>query len=59
MQGLALTAMYLLKHCIGYHGSFCNEIILKARERGYFIMELPVYRMPRWKNVAFTMYDQL
>ena len=30
--------------------------ILKAREKSYFIMELPVYRMPRWNNVLLTMY---
>jgi ferrous iron transport protein B len=34
------------------------KYILKARERGYFIMELPVYRMPRWKNVGYSMYDR-
>ena len=34
------------------------KYILKARERGYFIMELPVYRMPRWNNVLLTMYDR-
>jgi len=35
------------------------KFIIKARERGYFIMELPVYRMPRWKNVGYTMYDKV
>jgi ferrous iron transport protein B len=34
------------------------KFILKSRERGYFIMELPVYRMPRWKNVIYSMYDR-
>jgi ferrous iron transport protein B len=34
------------------------KYILKSRERGYFIMELPVYRMPRWNNVLFSMYER-
>jgi ferrous iron transport protein B len=58
LQGLALTAMYLLSIISAVVVAFVMKFILKARERGYFIMELPVYRMPRWKNVAFTMYDR-
>jgi ferrous iron transport protein B len=58
LQGLALTAMYLLSIISAIVVAFVMKFILKARERGYFIMELPVYRMPRWKNVAFTMYDR-
>ncbi|MDN3550621.1 ferrous iron transport protein B [Mucilaginibacter aquaedulcis] len=58
LQGLALTAMYLLSIVSAVVVAFVMKFILKARERGYFIMELPVYRMPRWKNVAFTMYDR-
>lgn len=58
LQGLALTAMYLLSIISAVLVAFVMKFILKARERGYFIMELPVYRMPRWKNVAFTMYDR-
>jgi ferrous iron transport protein B len=58
LQGLALTAMYLLSIVSAVTVAFVMKFILKARERGYFIMELPVYRMPRWKNVAFTMYDR-
>ena len=38
--------------------AFVMKYILKSRERGYFIMELPVYRMPRWKNVGYSMYDR-
>lgn len=58
LQGLALTAMYLLSIVSAVLVAFVMKFILKARERGYFIMELPVYRMPRWKNVGFTMYDR-
>jgi ferrous iron transport protein B len=58
LQGLALTAMYVLSIFSAIIVAFVMKFILKARERGYFIMELPVYRMPRWKNVIFTMYDR-
>ncbi len=58
LQGLALTAMYVLSLVTAVIVAWVFKVILKARERGYFIMELPVYRMPRWGNVAFSMYDR-
>jgi ferrous iron transport protein B len=58
MQGLALTGMYVFSLISAIIVAFAFKLILKGRERGYFIMELPVYRMPRWKNVAFSMYDR-
>jgi ferrous iron transport protein B len=58
MQGLALTGMYLLSMISAIMVAWVMKYILKARERGYFIMELPVYRMPRWNNVLLTMFDR-
>lgn len=58
MKGLALTGMYLFSLVSAVAVAFVMKFILKARERGYFIMELPVYRMPRWKNVGHSMYDR-
>ncbi|MFD0752247.1 ferrous iron transport protein B [Mucilaginibacter calamicampi] len=58
LQGLALTAMYVFSLLSAIIVAWVFKLILKSRERGYFIMELPVYRMPRWSNVAFSMYDR-
>jgi ferrous iron transport protein B len=58
LQGLALTGMYVLSLVSAVVVAYVMKFILKARERGYFIMELPVYRMPRWNNVLFSMYER-
>lgn len=58
LQGLVLTGMYVFSLVSSFIVAFVFKFILKAKERGYFIMELPVYRMPRWKNVLFSMYDR-
>ena len=58
LPGLALTGMYIFSLISAIVCAFVFKLILKGRERGYFIMELPVYRMPRWKNVAFSMFDR-
>lgn len=58
LQGLALTGMYVLSLVSAVIVAYVMKFVLKARERGYFIMELPVYRMPRWNNVLFSMYER-
>ncbi len=58
LQGLVLTGMYIFSLISAIVVAFVFKLIMKSRERGYFIMELPVYRMPRWKNVIFSMYDR-
>jgi ferrous iron transport protein B len=58
MQGLALMAMYLISILAAILVAWVFKFLIKARERSYFIMELPVYRMPRWKNVLLTMYEK-
>lgn len=58
LQGLALMGMYLISIAAAILVALVFKFILKAKERSYFIMELPVYRMPRWKNVLFTMYEK-
>jgi ferrous iron transport protein B len=58
MQGLALTGMYLFSLVSAIVVAWVFKFILKGKERGYFIMELPVYRMPRWSNVVYSMYER-
>jgi ferrous iron transport protein B len=58
LQGLTLMGMYLISIVAAVLVAFVMKFILKAKEKSYFIMEMPVYRMPRWGNVLFTMYDK-
>ncbi|RYG21180.1 MAG: ferrous iron transport protein B [Chitinophagaceae bacterium] len=57
-QGLALMAMYLVGMVAAVVVAWMMKFVLKAKERSYFIMELPVYRAPRWKNVFLTVYEK-
>lgn len=57
-QGLALMAMYLVGIVVAVVVAWVMKFLFKAKERSYFIMELPVYRMPRWKNVMLTVIEK-
>jgi ferrous iron transport protein B len=58
LQGLALTGMYIFSLISAVTVAWVFKFILKGKERGYFIMELPVYRAPRWSNVIYSMYER-
>ncbi|MEJ2004635.1 MAG: nucleoside recognition domain-containing protein, partial [Cyclobacteriaceae bacterium] len=57
-QGLALMGMYLLGVIAAILSAMLMKFFLKTRERSFLIMELPTYKMPRWKNVGITMYEK-
>ena len=59
LQGLALMSLYLMSIVAAILVAWVMKYILKSKLKGYFIMELPVYRMPRWRNVGLTMYESV
>jgi ferrous iron transport protein B len=58
LQGITLMAMYIISIVAAILVALIMKFIIKAKEKSYFIMELPVYRMPRWSNVLYTMYEK-
>ena len=59
LQGLVLMGLYLLGFVAAIVVAWVMKILIKSNIRGYFIMELPVYRMPRWSNVGLTMFSSI
>ncbi|WP_018479970.1 ferrous iron transport protein B [Pontibacter roseus] len=58
LQGIVLMGLYLLGFVSAILSAMLLKVLLKARERSYFIMEFPVYKMPRWKNVGLTIIEK-
>lgn len=59
LQGLVLMALYLIGFLAAIFSAWIMKFILQSKEKSYFIMELPVYRVPRWKNVGYTMVEKV
>lgn len=57
-RGLIMMGMYLLGVVMALLVSLILKWIVKIKERSFFILELPVYRAPRWKNVGVTMVEK-
>lgn len=58
LQGAVMMLMYFLGFFMALIVAFVMQFIIKIKDKNYFIMELPVYRAPRWKNVWTTMIQK-
>ena len=58
LQGLVLMGLYLLGFFMALIVARVMDMIIKSKDRSFFLMELPVYRAPRWKNVGITMIEK-
>ena len=58
LQGLVLMGLYLLGFFMALAVSWVMNMVVSIKEKTYFLMELPVYRSPRWKNVGITMVEK-
>ncbi|HVA99322.1 MAG TPA: ferrous iron transport protein B [Bacteroidia bacterium] len=59
LQGLVLLAMYLIGFIAAIGVAWLMKFMLKAKEKSYFIMEMPVYRVPKGSVVFQTIYDKV
>ena len=55
LQGLVMMGLYLGSGMIALLMSYLIKSFIKIKEKSFFILELPIYRPPRWKNVLVTM----
>jgi len=58
LQGLVLMGLYVLGIVIALAVSYIMNLFIRIREKSFFILELPVYRQPRWKNIIVTMIEK-
>lgn len=58
LQGLVMMLLYLSGIVVALIVAWAFKWFIKIKEKSYFILELPVYRAPRWKNIGLTMYQK-
>jgi len=58
IQGLVMMGLYLLGLVMALIVSYVAKWFIKIKEKSFFILELPTYRSPRWKNVFPTMINK-
>lgn len=58
VQGLVMMFMYFLGTFMALASAYVMKWFIKTREKSFFILELPLYRNPRWKNIMNTMIEK-
>jgi ferrous iron transport protein B len=55
---LVMMGLYLLGTVMALIVAWVMKWFIKLTEKSFFILELPVYRAPRWKNALTTMIEK-
>ncbi len=59
LQGLVLMGMYLLGFLMAILSAWILHLLIKGKGRSWFVMELPIYRIPKWSNVFYLIYEKV
>ena len=58
LKGLVLLGLYLLGLVAALGVALFLKWIIKAKQKSFLIMELPLYKMPRWGNIGLTILEK-
>ncbi len=58
LQGLVMLGLYVLGFVIALAFSALFHLLIRIQEKSYFMLELPLYRQPRWNNILVTMVQK-
>jgi ferrous iron transport protein B len=59
LQGLVLMFMYLIGFFAAIGSAYVMKKIIRIKERSYFMMELPLYRVPRWNTIGLHILEKV
>ncbi|MCO6499692.1 MAG: ferrous iron transport protein B [Vicingus serpentipes] len=59
LQGLIMMALYLLGFIAALMAALVMKWIIKSKEKSSFMLEMPIYRLPRWNNVTLSIYNKV
>lgn len=58
LQALTMLVLYLLGIVAALLTALVFRLLDKARQRMLFVIDMPLYKSPRWKNVLLTIWQK-
>ncbi|MCB0479012.1 MAG: ferrous iron transport protein B [Crocinitomicaceae bacterium] len=58
LQGLFMFGLYMLGLIIALIIAFVLQFLIKNSSNNLFVLEMPIYRVPRWRNALVSMYSK-
>ncbi|KJS05076.1 MAG: hypothetical protein VR77_09575 [Flavobacteriales bacterium BRH_c54] len=59
LQGIVMMGLYLIGFLAALFAALIFKWILKSKGKTNFIMEMPIYRLPKWSNIGFSVYNKV
>jgi ferrous iron transport protein B len=59
LQGVVLFALYFLGLLSALVIAIILKLLIKNKEKGFLLLELPSYKMPRWSNVGINVLEKV
>ena len=59
LKGIVLMSFYLLGFIAAILTALILKFIVKSRERGYYVTEMPSYKIPDYKTVLYTIVEKV
>ncbi|MBP6334029.1 MAG: ferrous iron transport protein B [Bacteroidia bacterium] len=59
LQGIVMMLLYLIGFLAAVASALVMKYIIKSKERSFFVMELPMYRVPRWSSIGIHLLEKV
>jgi ferrous iron transport protein B len=59
LQGLIMMGLYLIGFIAAMIAALIMKWLIKSKEKSTFILEMPIYRLPRWNNISLSIYNKV
>ena len=59
LKGMVLLGLYLIGLIAALLMALIFKYIIKSKQRSFLVMELPLYKMPRWSNLIYTLMEKI
>jgi len=58
LQGLTMMGLYLLGFAASLVAAYVLHKVMKVKTRSFFVIELPNYKLPSYKNISITVLEK-
>ncbi len=59
LKGLTLLGLYLIGLIAALASALLFKLFIRSKQYSFLVMELPLYKMPRWNNLTVTIYQKV
>lgn len=59
VQGVLMMGLYLIGFVAALLSAWVMKMLIKSKEKSSFMLEMPIYRMPRWKSVGIEIIGKV